>query len=45
MRLRIENGHEQVINDIKFSASDSNLFGTASDDGNYKIWDVRCAKE
>jgi WD40 repeat protein len=30
-----------VINDIKFSNLNANLFGTASDDHHYKLWDLR----
>ena len=43
--LKIESAHQKVINDVKFSNINENLFGTASDDSNYKIWDLRSAKD
>ena len=40
-QAKIEKAHESVINDAKFSNLDPNMFGTASDDHHYKLWDMR----
>jgi histone-binding protein RBBP4 len=42
---KIEDAHTKVINDVKFSNLNPHLFGTASDDGHYKIWDFRSLKD
>lgn len=42
--LKIEAAHEGVINDTKFSNINPHVFGTASDDHHYKLWDIRQAK-
>eukprot|EP00347_Sterkiella_histriomuscorum_P005399 403356762 len=39
--LKIQQAHEDTINDIKFSNINPHLFGTAADDGHYKLWDMR----
>lgn len=39
--VKLQNAHENTINDIKFSLKSANVFGTASDDGHYKLWDLR----
>ena len=43
--MSVKRAHEKTINDIKFSNVNPNLFGTASDDNNYKIWDLRAFKD
>ncbi|CDW78759.1 histone-binding protein rbbp4-like [Stylonychia lemnae] len=37
----ILDAHEDTINDLKFSPLNQNLYGTASDDHHFKLWDVR----
>lgn len=37
----VNEAHQKVINDVKFSNLNLNLFATASDDSHYKLWDVR----
>ena len=37
----MNDAHQATINDVKFSPLNPNLFITASDDGNYKIWDIK----
>lgn len=39
--MKVSIAHENTINDVKFSQSNHHLFGTASDDNNYKLWDIR----
>lgn len=41
----MNSAHEKVINDIKFSSRTEHLFGTCSDDGHFKLWDVRSLKD
>lgn len=43
--VTVNDAHEKVINDIKFSSRSEHLFGTCSDDGNFKLWDVRSMKD
>ena len=42
--MKVSIAHENTINDVKFSQSNPHLIGTASDDSNYKIWDIRTNK-
>ena len=40
-KLFLENIHTKNVNDVMFSPCNHNVLGTASDDGHYKIWDLR----
>ncbi len=42
---KVSLAHEKTINDVKFSNSNPYLFGTASDDNNYKLWDIRTVND
>lgn len=44
-KTKVANAHENTINDVKFSSSNPHLFGTASDDNNYKLWDIRTVND
>jgi histone-binding protein RBBP4 len=44
-QAKILDAHQNVINDVKFSILNHNIFGTASDDNNYKLWDYRNLKD
>jgi len=39
--INIADSHENTINDLKFSIKNENIFGTASDDHHFKLWDIR----
>mgnify|MGYP003764069035 CR=1 FL=1 len=39
-----ENAHTDSINDVKFGP-DGNLLISTSDDGHFKIWDLRCSSK
>lgn len=39
--FKIDNAHQNTVNDVKFSPMNPNLFISASDDGHFKIWDIR----
>jgi WD40 repeat protein len=43
--LSLDEAHLSVINDVKFSNTNENLFGTVSDDSHYKLWDLRTSKD
>lgn len=37
----VNNAHQKVINDVKFSNLNPNMLGTVSDDSHFKLWDMR----
>ena len=43
--FNVDDAHQGTINDVKFSNLNENLIGTASDDNNYKLWDLRTIKD
>jgi histone-binding protein RBBP4 len=40
----INDAHLKIINDVKFSNLNPNLFATVSDDSHFKLWDTRSLK-
>jgi WD40 repeat protein len=44
-QIKVDQAHQKTITDIKFSNLNPNIFGTASDDNNYKLWDTRTLKD